>query len=153
MIKGKPVHAETVHINHPQASYGIFCFNEQGDLFVNSDYGFYGYAWRSYGDNFRDFLAGTNADYMVGKFETNFIEVSGKRSLPGFRKEKLIILCAEFIKTLKEQAQPVTKQELVTRLYNLVNAVNNLTGSFDASTTPAVDFALTEARETLSKDH
>lgn len=43
------------------------------------------------------------------------------------------------------------KQELVTRLYNLVNAVNNLTGSFDASTTPAVDFALTEARETLSK--
>lgn len=45
----------------------------------------------------------------------------------------------------------VMKSELRARLYNLVNAVNNLTGSFDASTTPAVDLALTEARDTLSK--
>ena len=101
MIKGKLINAKTIHIDHPEASYGIFCFNNQGDLFLNSDYGFFGFAWRSYGDNFQEFLAGLNADYMVGKFEINFAEVSGKRKMQPFRKEKLLLLCAEFIKELK----------------------------------------------------
>lgn len=64
----------------------------------------------------------------------------------GIQSNAEITANANFIETAVNH-----HQELVTRLYNLVNAVNNLTGSFDASTTPAVDFALTEARETLSK--
>lgn len=28
--------AETVYINTPKDSYGIFCFNSSGDLFLNS---------------------------------------------------------------------------------------------------------------------
>ena len=92
--------AETIYINHPQASYGIFCFNSVGDLFVNSDWGFYGYAWRSYGENFKEFLAGTNAEYIVGKFSINHTEVSGKK-MPKHREENLMILVNEFIKQVK----------------------------------------------------
>ena len=93
--------ATTVYINHPEASYAIFCFNQVGDLFINSDYGFFGFAWRSYGDDFEKFLSGTNPDYVVGKLEINYSEVSGKRKMPEFRKEKLLILVREFINHLK----------------------------------------------------
>ena len=74
--------AETLRVDHPESSYGIFCFNQDGDLFLNSDWGFFGYAWRSYGDDFKKFLGQTNADYIVGKFGINYQEVAGKKMKP-----------------------------------------------------------------------
>lgn len=71
--------AETVRIEHPESSYGVFCFNSMGDLFVNSDWGFFGYAWRAYSGTFKQFLAQTNSDYIVGKFEINYREVANKK--------------------------------------------------------------------------
>jgi len=64
--------AETIYISHPEASYGIFCFNSVGDLFLNSDWGFYGFAWRAYGNDFKEFLSGLEPEYTVNKFEINF---------------------------------------------------------------------------------
>jgi hypothetical protein len=92
--------AETIRIDHPEASYGIFCFNSVGDLFVSSDWGFYGYAWRNTGESFKQFLAGTNSEYIVGKFAINHREVSGKK-MPPHREKNLKILVDEFIKELK----------------------------------------------------
>lgn len=43
--------AATVYVKHPKASYAIFCYNSQGDLFMNSDWGFMGTAWRAFGDD------------------------------------------------------------------------------------------------------
>jgi hypothetical protein len=152
-VKGIPVAAETIHINHPEASYGIFCFNNQGDLFVNSDYGAYSYAWRSYGDrSFREFLSGINAHYMVGKFENNFITTTGKKRIQQYSKEKLTQLCELFIKTLKEN--PAPEQEAITRLYNLVNVLDTVLPAKDEDAhgiLEAVVFSRNEARETLKK--
>lgn len=151
MIKGTPITAETIHINHPEASYGIFCFNEQGDLFVNSDYGFYGFAWRSYGDRtFREFLCGVNPDYMADKFELNYITTTGKaKGISKYWKEKLVLLCELFIKTLNEQPAPVQKQELVTRLYNLKNQAElALNANINHA---ALVLAVKDADETLKK--
>jgi len=94
--------AETIYINHPEASYAIFCFNSIGDLFVNSDYGFYGYAWRSYGDDFKTFLSGTNADYIIQKFENNYRNTAGKK-IPKYWSEHLKILVETFINQLKKE--------------------------------------------------
>jgi len=99
-IKVNKLSAETIYINHPDASYGIFCFNEIGDLFINSDYGFYGYAWRSFGQNFKEFLASTNSHYLIGKFEINY-RASSNKSIPKYWKEKLTILVDTFINQLK----------------------------------------------------
>lgn len=102
-IKVNQQTAETIYISHPKASYGIFCFNSIGDLFVNSDWGFYGYAWRQYGpDEFKKFLSECNADYIVGKFSVNYREVSGKK-MPPHRESNLKILVQEFINVLKTQ--------------------------------------------------
>lgn len=93
--------AETVYINHPAASYGIFCFNKAGDLFLNSDWGIYGYGWRAFGPSFKEFLSNCNAEYIVGKFAINYREVSGKK-LPPYKEEKITILVETFINSLKE---------------------------------------------------
>src|SRR6185312_1985554 len=93
--------AETIRIDHPTSSYGIFCFNSDGDLFLNSDWGFYGYAWRSYDGTFKEFLAQCNTQYIVGKFCITYIEVTGKK-LNQTRKGNLEILVREFIEYLKK---------------------------------------------------
>lgn len=100
VIKVNPCKAETLYINHPTSSYGIFCFNSQGDLFLNSDWGFYGYAWRSYGDDFKEFLGSTNADYILQKFELNFRQVYSKK-INAHAKENLLNLINELINYCK----------------------------------------------------
>lgn len=93
--------AETVYISHPESSYGIFCYNQSGDLFLNSDWGMYGYAWRHIGDKtFKQFLSGTNADYIVGKFWINYNMANRKKIPPNWEKN-LIVLVNEFINHLK----------------------------------------------------
>ncbi len=94
--------AETVYINHPDASYGIFCYNTVGDLFINSDWGMFGYAWRSFGDDFKKFLAGTNSEYLVGKLSINYRDTTGKK-LPQHKEEKLTTLVNVFIAHLKSE--------------------------------------------------
>jgi len=96
--------AESVYVNHETASYGIFCYNSVGDLFLNSDWGMFGYAWRAFGDDFKDFLKKCNADYIIGKFELNYREVSGKK-LPAHKKEALTILFNEFKKAINEPSE------------------------------------------------
>ena len=92
--------ATTVYVHSEDTSYGIFCFNNSGDLFVNSDWGFYGYAWRHYSGSFIDFLSGCNAEYIVGKFEINYGQTNKSRMMP-IRKEKVTLLVKEFLLALK----------------------------------------------------
>jgi hypothetical protein len=66
--------AETIYIKSPDTSFGVFCFNSYGDLFLNSDWGMFGYAWRHFGENFKEFLQQCNAEYIVGKFALNYNE-------------------------------------------------------------------------------
>ncbi len=111
-IKIKKHTAETIYISHPEASYGIFCFNDAGDLFLNSDWGMYGYAWRSYGlKSFKDFLAGANADYIVMKFGINYQELAGKK-LPKHKSENLLVLVQAFIDQVKLSLEPPTPSEI-----------------------------------------
>ena len=92
--------ATTVYIHTKDFSYGIFCFNEKGDLFLNSDWGMYGFAWRSYGDDFKKFLSQTNADYIFDKFDTNTRCLFSK-GLPKHVRKPVVGLLNEFINHLK----------------------------------------------------
>jgi hypothetical protein len=96
-----PDPAETLYVSHPVSSYGIFCFNSKGDLFLNSDYGFYGFAWRHFGDNgFKDFLAQCNSEYILSKFEINMQYVKAKKLVES-QKKHLRNLIDELIKYCK----------------------------------------------------
>ena len=103
--------AATIYIDHPEAGYGIFCFNSKGDLFLNSDWGFYGYSWRAFSDSFADFLRRSNAEYIVGKFAINHNQSRQlKNWLTGKRKAHVEALLTEFLKKLNEcQSEPATQ--------------------------------------------
>lgn len=95
--------AKTIQIDHPQASYGIFCYNSRGDLFLSSDWGFHSYSWRSFGAHtFESFLSQCNSDYIIGKFQVNHGYL-GVKIHPN-QKKNLAILIDEFIKALKEES-------------------------------------------------
>lgn len=63
--------AESFYLRHPQFSWALICITEKGDLFINSDWGTFGTAWRSFGTDFKAFLISINTDYLIGNFETN----------------------------------------------------------------------------------
>lgn len=113
-VKVNQYASETIRIDHSVASYGIFCFNTAGDLFLSSDWGFYGYAWRGYGaDTFKRFLSQCEDEYIVGKFELNFRQTTNKK-LPIHTKQMLLTLTEQFIKALKKEVGSIydTKRSL-----------------------------------------
>lgn len=101
-IKVKRESAQTVYISHPDYSYGIFCFNESGDLFLNSDWGMYGYAWRHYGGDFKKFLSGLNAPYVYDKFDSNTRYLFSK-GLPKHTRKPVEALLQAFFDELKKE--------------------------------------------------
>lgn len=108
-IKLVPEPAETLYVSHPESSYGIFCFNSSGDLFLNSDWGFYGFGWRSYGKNFKEFIAGTNSDYIVGKFEINYYSTGGgRKKISATHLKHVKVLVDELIKYCKSTISELT---------------------------------------------
>jgi len=86
--------AETVYINTPKDSYGIFCFNSKGDLFLNSDWGFYAYAWRSMGEGktTKQFISSCNADYIAMKFGMNITAMKERKDYEKYRIEHVKVL-------------------------------------------------------------
>ncbi|MDV3662451.1 hypothetical protein CMU51_00045 [Elizabethkingia anophelis] len=98
--------AKTIQIDHPEASYGIFCFNTVGDLFITSDWGFYAYSWRSFGkQSFESFLSKCNSEYLMGKLQIT--QINNGREIYPIQKENLTILINAFIDYLngKQETQ------------------------------------------------
>lgn len=92
--------AETYHVAVPSHSYGIFCINTIGDLFLSSDWGMYGYAWRSYGKDFKDFIAYADPHYIFQKFVNNMTYTFGK-TLP--RRKSIEPHVIELIKAFQTE--------------------------------------------------
>lgn len=92
------------YIRHPKYSYGIFCISPHGDLFLNSDWGFYGTAWRAFGDNFKEFLISANSDYIFDKLETNHRYLT-RKNLPKHVRQPIKTLIDAFREELKKERQ------------------------------------------------
>lgn len=93
------IDAKVIQIDEAGHSYGIFCYTSIGDLFLNSDWGFFGYAWRSYGENFEQFLSQLEPDYVLGKFEIN---LERKGGLKKHEREHLTALFLSFRDEIKQ---------------------------------------------------
>jgi hypothetical protein len=102
-VKVIPQAAEVVYISDPVHSYGIFCFNEQGDLFLNSDWGFYAFAWRSMGEGktTKQFIAGCNPEYIAMKFGMNIIGMKDRKDYEKYRMSHVIELLKHLIEYCK----------------------------------------------------
>jgi hypothetical protein len=68
--------SESYYISHPEHSFAIFAISENGDLFINGDWGQSNFAWRSYGVEksltaFKAFLCDLDEGYWKGKMQYN----------------------------------------------------------------------------------
>lgn len=102
----KKASAETIHIVHQEQSWAKFTFSEIGDLHVNSDWGFYSFSWAAFEcdpkEPFKKFLATVNAEYIVGKLASNYLNQTMKR-LGNRKEEALTVLVQCFIDELKTE--------------------------------------------------
>lgn len=68
--------SESYYISHPDHSFAIMAITENGDLFINGNWGQSNFAWRSYGSEksleaFKEFLVDLNEGYWKGKMQYN----------------------------------------------------------------------------------
>ena len=95
--------ADSYFIRDEKHSYAQFFINGSGDLVMNSDWGYFTHSWRSFGNDFKDFIAHMDVEYMIGKFEINVRMFYSKNGIPQ-RKHKephLIALIKIFQDILK----------------------------------------------------
>lgn len=100
MLKITHSTAKTVQIESPEFSWGIFCYNKHGDLFLKSDWGDFAYSWRAFGDDFEAFLANADEHYIVQKLENNRFQES-RKALSTRHQQALKGLVRAFCQTLK----------------------------------------------------
>lgn len=98
----------TQYYVHEKYNYGIFCISDIGDLYLNSDYGFYGCSWRHYGKDFKQFLMSCNAEYVFDKFEQNHMYLTSKK-LPKHVHAPVMVLFKLLQEALKQELQVVEK--------------------------------------------
>lgn len=86
-------------------SWASFVITDKGDLFINSDWGYWAYAWRAFGIDFRAFLADLGADYLIAKLETNQFQMlrAGRKTMPQRSQEAITALFAKFQAELKKE--------------------------------------------------
>lgn len=83
--------AETYLIRHNEYSWGIFFLNADGDLFIESDWGYWTFSWRAWGPNgFKAFLCGLDEEYFFGKLLVNHNQWGKQRAKVGARTEKAV---------------------------------------------------------------
>lgn len=91
---------KTFRVEVQGSQWAYIMYNDKGDLYINSDWGCFGFAWRSFGKDFEDFLLSINTDYLLGKLESNLFEIAQKK-INKNRQEHIAILFTEFQNELK----------------------------------------------------
>jgi hypothetical protein len=114
--------ASTVYINTPETSWALFMYNQDGDLFLSSDWGSYTNRWRGFGDDFETFLKGLSVEYFVGKLS---ITDANQQRTHSKQKEILTLLVGHFIEALKNQTPNVELAKTIELKGELLDTHDN----------------------------
>ncbi len=71
-----------------------------------TDYGNFSYAWRAFGNNFKDFLLSINEDYFTQKMITGFAYICRNKQIDNGAKifaEKILPVLKEYLKKQKQK--------------------------------------------------
>jgi len=93
--------ASTLSINSPETSWAKFCWNDNGDLFLSSDWGLYQFSWRSHSGTFEDFLKSLEVGYLVGKLSTTTINQTRTSTKQAEMLTKIVRIFLDFLNNKK----------------------------------------------------
>jgi hypothetical protein len=99
--------AEQYYVYVDGQSWGTFTISAKGDFFIHSDWGYWAFNWRSFGENFKQFIAGLTVDYLLTKLESNQRQFHGvNRKISGRQKDAITALFTQFQSELKKELCP-----------------------------------------------
>ncbi len=78
--------------------WSLFLYTNEGDFFMNSSCGTFGYAWRHFDGSFVEFLAVLTQDYFFGKLEHS---LGATRKINEASRKIIWSLFQEFIKHVR----------------------------------------------------
>lgn len=103
--------AEHYYFNSENHSWTSFTITENGDLMITGDWGYYCYAWRSFGTNFKEFIISLTPDYLIAKLESN-MSLHKKGKINTRQKEALLFFLTEFKNQLLIEFKTQSRFEL-----------------------------------------
>lgn len=127
--------AQSYYISTDKYSWAYFYITATGELFIHSDWGYFCYSWKSFGEDFKRFIVSCNADYILNALERNYRELKGARAkLAANQAEALKVLIDCFREELKkersnEDAEWVTMQGVKANLRQIEYKVEGATGN------------------------
>lgn len=84
-------------------SWGTFIITEKGDLFINSDWGYWATCWRAFGTNFREFLSTIDTDYLMMNLLRNQLQFGGNKTITKRKEQAIAALFKRFQDELKKE--------------------------------------------------
>lgn len=101
----KPVTAKSYTLRDEKGVWlGQVVLTSDGAFMSVTDWGNLSYAWRSYGDDFRDFMISINTDYFGNKLFTGMAYISYSRAVAK--------ACNRFAEMILPALQKVLKEEI-----------------------------------------
>lgn len=97
--------ASTVNISSQETSWAVFTFNDQGDLFLSSDWGLYHHRWEYYEGNFEEYLKKLEPNYLADKLSITTVNQS---RISSKQREILGLLVTHFLDFLKNIKPDIT---------------------------------------------
>ena len=94
---------ETFTIRHRTESWAVFFINQDGDLFIESDWGYWTFSWRAFGGGFKQFLTQLEPEYFFDKLLFNHNQWGKGRNKVHARAEKAIKTLFECFKKVLEK--------------------------------------------------
>lgn len=84
-------------------SWGTFIITEKGDLFINSDWGYWACNWRAFGIDFKEFLSKINSDYLMNNLIRQQVQFGGSKTITKRKQEAIVALFERFQQELKKE--------------------------------------------------
>jgi hypothetical protein len=89
-------------------SWATFAITDKGDLFINSDWGYFACCWRAFGGTFKRFLIEISGDYLIRNLERQQLQFGGKAKIKIHIGEHITALFSELQHQLQQELNPET---------------------------------------------
>ena len=91
-------------------SWASFIITDKGDLFINSDWGYWACNWRAFGPSFREFLSDMYPDYLMNNIIRQQLTFGGKKTIQKRTQEAIFALFRKFQDELKKELVVIDKR-------------------------------------------
>lgn len=84
------------HLQVDGHSWATFVFSDKGDLFINSDWGYWCCSWRAFGSDFKQFLKSMDIHYLWSNLLRQQLQFGGRKTINKQVEQHITVLFKQF---------------------------------------------------------